>query len=50
VRINEAATVTSSYFRATIVVTIGSNEFTLYSLLKRDAAGVRPITRSFGTT
>ena len=41
---------TSSYFRATVVVTIGSNQFTLYSLLKREAVGVRPITRSFGTT
>jgi general secretion pathway protein K len=41
---------TSSYFRATVVVTIGSNQFTLYSLLKREAGGVRPITRSFGTT
>jgi general secretion pathway protein K len=49
-RVSEAALETSSYFRATIVVTIGSNEFTLYSLLKREAAGVRPITRSFGTT
>jgi general secretion pathway protein K len=41
---------TSHYFRATVVVTIGSNQFTLYSLLKRDVAGVRPITRSFGST
>ena len=49
-RITEAASETSSYFRATVVVTIGSNQFTLYSLLKREAAGVRPITRSFGTT
>jgi general secretion pathway protein K len=49
-RVDEVTLETSSYFRATIVVTIGSNEFTLYSLLKREAAGVRPITRSFGTT
>jgi general secretion pathway protein K len=49
-RVNEVTGVTSSYFRATVVVSIGSNQFTLYSLLKRDAAGVRPITRSFGTT
>jgi general secretion pathway protein K len=48
-RVNELTAETSSYFRATVVVTIGSNQFTLYSLLKRDAAGVRPITRSFGT-
>jgi len=39
---------TSHYFRATVRVAIGSADFTLYSLLKRDAAGVRPITRSFG--
>jgi hypothetical protein len=49
-RVNEFAGETSSYFRATVVVTIGSNQFTLYSLLKREAVGVRPITRSFGTT
>jgi general secretion pathway protein K len=49
-RVNELTAVTSSYFRVTVVVTIGSNQFTLYSLLKRDAAGVRPVTRSFGTT
>ena len=40
---------TSSYFRARMVITIGTAQFTLYSLLKREAAGVRPITRSFGT-
>ena len=51
-RINDPtiAAETSSYFRATVTVTIGSNDFTLYSLLKRDAGGVRPILRSFGTT
>ena len=41
----------SSYFRATIWVTIGTTQFTLYSLLYR-ASGtnlVRPILRSFGT-
>ena len=41
----------SSYFRATIWVTIGTTQFTLYSLLYR-ANGtnlVRPILRSFGT-
>lgn len=42
--------VKSSYFRATIVVTIGTNQFTLYSLLKRGPTGVRSIARSFGTT
>jgi general secretion pathway protein K len=49
-RVNDLTGETSSYFRATVVVTIGSNQFTLYSLLKREAVGVRPITRSFGTT
>jgi general secretion pathway protein K len=47
---NEAQAKTSSYFRATIWVTIGTTEFTLYSLLHRDATGVRVVTRSFGTT
>lgn len=39
----------SSYFRASIWVTIGPTQFTLYSLLKRDNNLVRPILRSFGT-
>lgn len=40
---------TSDYFRASIWVTIGTTQFTLYSLLKRDGNLVRPILRSFGT-
>jgi general secretion pathway protein K len=41
---------TSSYFGATVWVTIGTTEFTLYSLLARGGTGpVRPILRSFGT-
>jgi len=40
----------SSYFQTTVIVTIGTNQFTLYSLLKRGPEGVRPIARSFGTT
>lgn len=42
---------TSSYFRATIWVTIGATKFTLYSLLYRTDATklVRPILRSYGT-
>jgi general secretion pathway protein K len=41
---------TSSFFRSTVVVTIGTNQFTLYSLLYRDPKGqVRAQTRSFGT-
>ena len=41
---------TSEFFRSTVVVTIGTNQFTLYSLLRRDTKGqVRAQTRSFGT-
>lgn len=41
----------SSYFRATIWVTIGTTEYTLYSLLYRSGNNglVRPILRSHGT-
>jgi general secretion pathway protein K len=40
----------SSYFRLTTHVTLGTTEFTLYSLLKREASGkVTPLLRSFGT-
>ena len=40
----------SSYFRLTSIITIGSTEFTLYSLLYQERGGdakVRPILRSF---
>jgi general secretion pathway protein K len=38
----------SQYFRLTSVITIGSTEFNLYSLLYQDQSGaVRPIQRSF---
>lgn len=43
---------TSDYYRATIWVTIGATEFTLYSLLYRNTSStklVRPILRSYGT-
>jgi hypothetical protein len=41
---------TSSYFRLTTRVTLGTSEFTLYSLLLRSAGGkVTPLLRSFGT-
>jgi general secretion pathway protein K len=42
---------TSSYFRATIWVTLGTNRYTLYSLLYRNDGTnlVRPILRSQGT-
>ena len=39
---------TSVYFRLTSLITVGSAEFNLYSLMYRDATGaVRPIQRSF---
>jgi general secretion pathway protein K len=39
---------TSSYFRLTSLITIGSTEFNLYSLLMQDPTGqVRPILRSY---
>jgi general secretion pathway protein K len=38
---------TSSYFRLTSFITIGSAEFNLYSLLYQDQNSVRPILRSF---
>jgi type II secretory pathway component PulK len=43
---------TSSYFRLTTRVTLGTTEFTLYSLLWRGQAGgkVTPLLRTFGTT
>jgi general secretion pathway protein K len=42
----------SSYFQATVWVTIGTTQFTLYSLLYRNERTqlIRPILRSFGTT
>ena len=42
---------TSSYFRLTTRVTLGTSEYTLYSLLTTTGGGkVMPILRSFGTT
>jgi type II secretory pathway component PulK len=41
----------SSYFRLTTRVTLGTTEFTLYSLLLRGNGGkITPLLRSFGTT
>jgi type II secretory pathway component PulK len=41
----------SSYFRLTTRVTLGTTEFTLYSLLLRGNGGkVTPLLRTFGTT
>ena len=41
--------VTSQYFRLTTRVTLGTSEFTLYSLLQRSAGKVTPLLRTFGT-
>ena len=52
-RINALLSENSDYFRLTTRVTLGSTEFTLYSLLFRDSKTtkkVTPILRSFGTT
>lgn len=39
---------TSTYFRLTSIVTVGTTQFALYSLLYRDSTGqVRPIMRTF---
>lgn len=38
----------SNYFRLTTRITLGTTEFTLYSLLLRGPAKVTPLTRSFG--
>jgi hypothetical protein len=48
--VEDQVTEKSDWFRATIWVSIGTSEFTLYSLLHRTSAGpVRPILRSIGT-
>ncbi|MGE0581684.1 MAG: type II secretion system minor pseudopilin GspK [Steroidobacteraceae bacterium] len=39
----------SEYFRLRSFVGIGTTEFALYSLLKREATGARPILRTYGT-
>jgi len=39
----------SQYFRLTTRVTLGTTEFTLYSLLYRNSGKVTPMLRSFGT-
>ena len=48
-QIKDTLSESSTYFRATVWVTIGTTQFTLYSLLARSGAGpVRPVLRSFG--
>jgi general secretion pathway protein K len=46
---NKVISQTSSYFRTTVWVTIGTTQLTLYSLLYRQNNLVRPIQRSVGT-
>jgi general secretion pathway protein K len=49
-KVKNSLTESSSYFRATVWVTIGTTQFTLYSLLARGGTGtVRPALRSFGS-
>jgi general secretion pathway protein K len=49
-KIKNSIAESSSYFGATVWVTIGTTDFTLYSLLVRGQGGlVRPQLRSFGT-
>ena len=48
-QIKDTLSESSAYFRTTVWVTIGTTQFTLYSLLARGGAGtVRPVLRSFG--
>lgn len=48
-QIKDTLSESSAYFRATVWVTIGTTQFTLYSLLARGGGGtVRPVLRSFG--
>ncbi len=47
--LKNSLTESSSYFRATAWVTIGTTQFTLYSLLARSPGSVRPVLRSFGS-
>jgi general secretion pathway protein K len=45
----KALSQTSSYFRLNVVVTLGTTQLTMYSLLYRQNNLVRPIQRSIGT-
>jgi general secretion pathway protein K len=49
-KVKNSLTESSNYFRSTVWVTIGTTQFTLYSLLARSGQGtVRPALRSFGS-
>lgn len=48
--ISDTVDITSTYFRLTTRVSLGTTEFTLYSLLSRGSSGkVTPLLRTFGT-
>lgn len=47
--VKNSLTESSGYFRATVWVTIGTTQFTLYSLLARSGGQVRPALRGFGS-
>jgi len=49
-KVQNSITNSSDWFRASVWVTIGTTQFTLYSLLVREGRGpVRTILRSFGS-
>jgi len=49
-KVKNSLTESSNYFRSTVWVTIGTTQFTLYSLLARGGTGsIRPALRSFGS-
>jgi general secretion pathway protein K len=49
-RVQEQVSESSSYFRVTAVVSIGSTQLSLYSLLHRESSGAsRPVMRSLGS-
>jgi len=48
-QVKNSLTESSMYFRSSVWVTIGTTQFTLYSLLARGNGAVRPALRSFGT-
>ena len=49
-KVDDSLTESSNYFRANVWVTIGTTQFTLYSLLYRGSQGpVKAILRSFGS-
>lgn len=48
-KVEDLTAETSSYFRLRTWVRIGTAQFTLYSLMYREGAKARPISRTFGT-